>query len=253
MDGKSTEGRHFGFHVATTMLRYRSADVESVLLSDTRSDRRLQDIESMARSQGIKVIRLPKRELAEIAQGIKHQGVIVLSHIQNDETQKTPILDWLSDLPDARLIVALEGISDPRNLGASFRSANAAGVGGVILPRSRSCLITSTVSRTAAGAVETTSTYFAANLSRTIDALKAQDYFVVGLDETAEDSIFSIDMTGPSVLVFGTEESGLRFGTRKKCDQLARIPMYGKISSLNVSVAVGVAAFEVARQRLAVV
>lgn len=242
--------KHFGIHVATALLRYRTPDVESVVLSDSRKDRRLREIESLARKHGIRVTHLPKREMAEIAQGAKHQGVVVLSRIKTNEVRDTPLSVWLSELTAPDLIVALEGIADPRNLGACLRSANAAGVGGVILPRSRGCSITSTVSRTAAGALETTSIYSAANLARTLDALKTMDYFVVGLDETASESIYNIDLSDPCALIFGTEESGLRAGTRSKCDQLVKIPMYGKISSLNVSVAVGVTTFEVARQRL---
>ncbi len=242
--------KHFGIHVAVTLLRYRSAEVESVLLIDSRKDRRLQEVESLAGKHGIRVTRLPKREMAEIAQGVKHQGVIILSHIKPDEGHEKSLSVWLRELPSADLIVALEGISDPRNLGACLRTVNAAGVGGVILPRSRGCSITSTVSRTAAGAAETTSIFTAANLARTLDKAKDLGYFVIGLDETARQSIYKIDLSEPCILVFGTEESGLRAGTRKKCDQVARIPMYGKIPSLNVSVAVGVTTFEATRQRL---
>ena len=242
--------KYFGIHVAQTLLRYRAADIESVLLSDIRKDQRLSEIERLARKHGIRIKRAPKRDLAEHGSGIKHQGVVVLCRSPVNEVSNLHLSDWMDALPSADLLVALEEISDPRNLGACLRSASAAGVGGVILPRSRGCSITSTVSRTAAGAAETMSILSAANLARTIDALKTKDYFVVGLDESADTSIYSLDFQTPTVLVFGAEDTGLRVGTRNKCDQLASIPMFGKISSLNVSVAVGVATFEVVRQRL---
>ncbi len=244
--------KRFGMHVAKTMLQHRTDAIESVLLSDRRKDRRLREIERLARAGNVTVKRLPHQELNELADGNKHQGVIVLSQLDSDETGRPSLTDWLGGISDASLIVALDGIADPRNLGACLRSANAAGVDGVILPRNRGCPITPTVSRTAAGAAETTPIHHASNLARALDDLRARDFFVTGLDEFAADSIYDIDFTGPCVLVFGTEESGLRLGTRKKCDQLVRIPMHGEITSLNVSVAVGVTAFEAVRQRSAI-
>ena len=241
--------KHYGIHVAKTMLQYRTDEIESVLLSEKRRDQRLLEIERLARLNGIATRRCSHQELGELAQGNKHQGVIVLSHFQASSTRGKNFSAWLNGLGSSDLIIALDGILDPRNLGACLRSANAAGAGGVILPRNRGCSITATVSRTAAGAAETTPVIHVSNLARTLDAVKSDELFVIGLDGAAEESIYEIDMTGPCALVFGTEETGLRVGTRKKCDQLARIPMYGQISSLNVSVAVGVVAFEVVRQR----
>lgn len=241
--------KHYGIHVAKTMIQYRAEEIDSVLLSDKRRDQRLLEIERLARLNGIETRRCSHQELADLAQGNRHQGVIVLSRIQARSSRDRDLSAWLNSLGNSDLIIALDGILDPRNLGACLRSANAAGAGGVILPRHRGCSITATVSRTAAGAAETTPVIHVSNLARTLDALKSGETFVIGLDGAAQQTIYEIDMTGPSVLVFGTEETGLRAGTRKKCDQLARIPMYGQISSLNVSVAVGVVAFEVVRQR----
>ncbi len=243
--------KHYGIHVAIAMLKNRADEIETVLLSDKRQDRRLREIEQIARSRRITIKRLPNSDLAEISEGNKHQGVIILSHFRVGEMQSKSLSEWISTLSDSNLLIALDGILDPRNLGACFRSANAAGAGGVILPRSRGCAITPTVSRTAAGAVETTPIYRASNLIRTLDELKSQDYFVVGLEEDAIDSVYELDLSEKCVLVFGTEETGMRVGTRKRCDQIACIPMRGKITSLNVSVAVGVVAFEAYRQRLA--
>lgn len=242
--------KHYGIHVAIAMLKNRADDIETVLLSAKRQDRRLREIEQIARSRRIKIKRLPNSDLAEISEGNKHQGVIILSHFRVGETHGKSLSEWLDTLPDSNLLVALDGILDPRNLGACFRSANAAGAGGVILPRSRGCALTATVSRTAAGAVETTPIYRASNLIRTLDELKSQEYFVVGFEDDATDSVYDLDLSEKCVLVFGTEETGMRVGTRKRCDQLACIPMRGNISSLNVSVALGVVAFEAYRQRL---
>lgn len=241
--------KHYGIHVAKTMLQFCVDDVDSVLLSEKRRDQRLMEIERIAKVNGIAIRRCSHQELGELAQGNRHQGVIVLSRARTRRTRSKDLSAWLNNLDSTDLIIALDGILDPRNLGACLRSANAAGARGVILPRNRGCSITATVSRTAAGAVETTPIFRVSNLARTLDSVKTGERFVIGLDEGAEESIYDIDMSGPCVLVFGTEESGLRAGTQNKCDQLARIPMYGQISSLNVSVAVGIAAFEAARQR----
>ncbi len=241
--------KYFGIHVTNALLQHRPDEMDSVLLSDKRQDRRLHEIEQLARRNGIAIRRLPNSELADIARGNPHQGVITLCRNKLQNERGTDLPGWLKGLDNGSFIIALDGIIDPRNLGASLRSANAAGVGGVILPRNRGCSITATVSRTAQGAAETTPVFQASNLARVLDALKRHGYFVMGLDAAAPDSIYDTDLSEPCVLVFGAEETGLRSGTRSKCDQLISIPMLGKIASLNVSVAVGVAAFELMRQR----
>ncbi len=242
--------RHFGIHVAKTMLRHHAEQIDSILLSDRRKNQRLREIEDLAKLKNVRIDYRPHAELTECSDGNRHQGVIVLSHLSVNEFRTTQLTELLDHDADEALILLLEDLQDPRNLGACLRSANAAGVNGVILPRNRGCAVTPTVSRTAAGAVETTRIYHASNLLRALNELKEQGYFVIGFDESATNSIYDVDFADFCVLVFGSEDGGLRLGTRNACDQLVRIPMHGEITSLNVSVAVGVATFEVVRQRV---
>ncbi len=232
------------------MLNHRPNEIERVLLSSNRNDKRLQTIELLARQNTISCKRVPLNILVEHAEANRHQGVVVFCHHSIKKKSGPNVLDWLGRIGEGSFIVALDGIIDPRNLGACIRSANAAGVNGVIVPRSRGSAINATVSRTAVGAAEMTPIFSASNLARTLEILKDKEYFVLGLDATAAKSVYETSLTEKCVLVFGAEDSGLRKETRKKCDILINIPMLGKIESVNVSVAVGVVAFEVARQRL---
>ena len=242
-------GKFFGVHVAKTVLQHRLQEVECVYLSESRNDSRLQEIERLANDHSIPVHRVSKDAMNEHAQGNRHQSVVVICH--DGKRMKSPnVQNWLSSLPDSSLIVVLDGILDPRNLGACIRSAHAGGAGGIILPRNRGCQVNATVSRTAAGAAEITPILRVSNLARTLDLLKTAGLWVIGLDLTAENSIYAMDLSEPCALVFGTEETGLRKETRKKCDVLGSIPMLGGIQSINVSVAVGVVTFETARQRM---
>ena len=241
--------KFFGVHVAKTILLHRLQEVECVYLSESRNDSRLQEIEQLAKSHGISVHRASNEAMKEHAGGNRFQSVIVIC--QNAKRMKSPnVQDWLSSLPNSSLIVVLDGIEDPRNLGACIRSAHAGGAEGIILPRNRGCQVNATVSRTAAGAVEITPILRVSNLARTLDLLKTAGLLVIGMDLAAENSIYAMDLSEPCALVFGTEETGLRKESRKKCDVLGRIPMRGEIQSINVSVAVGVVTFETARQRM---
>ena len=238
-----------GIHAARAMLEHRAGEVCSVVLSSQRTDRRLKQIETLASRNGLKISRVPNSELSERTSSSKHQGVLLLC----DDAKRKPLPSmkrWLGDLPQNSLIVVLDSITDPRNLGACIRSAHAAGVKGIIVPKSRGCRINATVSRTAAGAAEITPIFEVSNLVRTLDFLKENGYWVIGLHPDATQSLFDVDLIESCVLVFGNEGTGLRKETQKKCDTLVRVPMFGQIESLNVSVAIGVAGFEAARQRI---
>lgn len=240
----------FGIHGAMSMLQHRRNDIDKLLLSAERTDAKLANLESMARKNRINTQRVPKETLRNFADGHRHQGVIVLCKSDSKLPQPQKLEDWLAAIPKGHCIVVLEGIKDPRNLGACIRSANAAGVGGIILPRSRGSAINATVSRTAAGAVEITPIIRVSNLVRALKILKSAGYWIFGLELGVSRSLYNQDLTEPCVLVFGTEDTGLRKETRKNCDLLVQVPMFGKVQSMNVSVAVGVACFEVARQRI---
>ena len=240
--------KYYGKHVAVMMLEHRATEIDSVYIRKEHKDKRLSQIERLAAINEISVVRYSTQELNEVADGNRHQGVVLISQHKSRITGKPTFLRWISQRDTVSLLVALDGILDPRNLGACLRSANAAGASGVIISRNRGCSITSTVSRTAAGAAETTAIYEASNLVRTLEQSKDSGYRVVGLDSKAERSIYELNADEPIVLVFGTEDKGLRASSCKVCDELVNIPMMGTVPSINVSVAVGVGSFEVMRQ-----
>ncbi len=241
-----------GIHAASGILTHRPQDVKSVLLSASRKDERIEQIESLAKSAGIKCSRVTVGTLNQMARGVRHQGVIALC-TEGAAVRQASIkaADLIDGGPDPSFLIVLDGIEDPRNLGACLRSAEAGGAHGAILPRHRGSEITETVSRTAAGSAESLPIARASNLARELDDLKEQGVWIIGLDSKASDSILELSLTEPCALVFGAEHGGLRRMTREKCDVLAKIPIAGAADSFNVSVAVGIAAFEVSRQRAA--
>ena len=239
-----------GIHSVLNLLKRRAGSVQTVYLSAARNDSRISEIESLTHRESIPCVRVEGHLLNRLANGLRHQGVIAECEEQPEQAKTQDIREWLSTLVQSSFILVMDGIQDPRNLGASIRSAHAAGVGGVILPRHRGAGLTSTVSRTAVGAIEEMPIYFASNLPRTMDDLKKSGLWIVGLETGASKSIYDIDFTEPSAIVFGSEQTGLRKETKRQCDLVASIPMALEANSLNVSVAVGVVAFEVARQRM---
>ncbi len=239
-----------GIHAAKSALEHRTNEVQEVLLSSKRTDRRLNQIESIANRNDLQVRRISNSQLSELAKGNKHQGVVLICDTDSRKSSLS-LKKWIGTLSESSIIVVLDSISDPRNLGACIRSAHAAGAAGVILPKHRGCRVNTTVSRTAAGAVEVTPIFEISNLSRTLEFFKENGFWVVGLHPAGtSQTLYSTDLSEPCVLVFGSEGSGLRRETSKKCDVLVQIPMFGKVESVNVSVAVGVATFEAMRQRL---
>lgn len=239
----------FGIHNAYSMIRYKSREIESIDLSESRNDRRIRQIEKLAIDQGIPVRRVASKIMNADAEGNRHQGVILTCH-SAAVRPSTNLTDWFNKLENQSLLVVLDSVTDPRNLGACIRSANSAGADGVIVSRSRGSPLTATVSHTAAGAAEVTPIYQASNLARDLEILKKSGIWVIGLDAEASGNIFTTDFMDPCALVFGAEDRGLRPETKKRCDLLVSIPMMGDVQSVNVSVAVGIASFEVARQRM---
>lgn len=239
----------FGIHNAFTMVRYKAREIVSVDLSESRNDKRIRQLEKLAIDQGIPVRRVAGEVLNADAEGNRHQGVILTCQSAIVRPSAN-LLEWFNSLKNQSLLVVLDSVIDPRNLGACIRSANSAGAGGVIVSRSRGSPLSATVSHTAAGAAEVTPIYQASNLARDLEILKKFGIWVIGLDADASDQIFTTDLTEHCALVFGAEDRGLRTETKKKCDLLVSIPMMGDVQSVNVSVAVGIATFEVARQRM---
>jgi 23S rRNA (guanosine2251-2'-O)-methyltransferase len=239
-----------GWHAVQAAIERRPGQVETVWLSGRREDKRVAAVELAARSAGIPVERVSPDELDELAEGVRHQGVVARVRQRATATGEHDLLALLKSAPTPLLLV-LDGVQDPHNLGACLRSAAAAGALAVIVPRDNSAPLTPVARRAAAGAAETLPLATVTNLARTLRDLKEVGVWIYGASHDAEATIYETDLSGPIALVLGGEGKGLRRLTREHCDGLFRIPMSGAVESLNVSVAAGISLFEAVRQRLA--
>ncbi|WP_354467268.1 23S rRNA (guanosine(2251)-2'-O)-methyltransferase RlmB [Marinobacterium sp. MBR-109] len=240
----------FGLHAVTTLLQRNSDRVRCLLIQQGREDARLQSVLDLASTRGIKVITQPREGLDQRAGGGRHQGVIAECEPLRALSEKA--LDRLLEQSDtAPLLLVLDGVTDPHNLGACLRTADAAGVTAVIAPKDKSAPLNATVAKVACGAAEVMPYIQVTNLARTLQLLQQHGIWITGTAGEATQSLYQADLTGPQALVMGAEGKGMRRLTRENCDQLVNIPMAGEVSSLNVSVATGVCLFEVVRQRAA--
>jgi 23S rRNA (guanosine2251-2'-O)-methyltransferase len=238
----------YGLHAVDALLRRQPERVQRVWLQAGRSDKRIAAILSLARNQGVAVEMLPRAELDGKVSG-RHQGVVAQvlpGERQWDEAALPQLLDQLEHAP---LLLVLDGVTDPHNLGACLRSADAAGADAVIVPRDRSADLNATVRKVACGAAESVPLIRVTNLARTLDSLRQRGIWLYGTAGEAENTLYACDLSGPLAIVMGAEGAGLRRLTREACDHLVRLPMAGSVSSLNVSVATGVCLFEAVRQR----
>jgi len=240
----------YGIHAVRVLLTRQPQRVRRVLLSVGRDAARLAEIRALAQSAGVQVGAADDALLDKLAEGGRHQGVLaeVLPRASDPETQLEEALESVAGAP---LLLVLDGVQDPHNLGACLRSADAAGVAAVIVPRDRAAGMTPVVRKVAAGAAETVPLVAVVNLARTLRQLKERGIWLVGTDDTADKTLFEANLEGPVALVMGSEGEGLRRLTRECCDLLVSIPMAGAVESLNVSVATGVVLFEAVRQRSA--
>jgi 23S rRNA (guanosine2251-2'-O)-methyltransferase len=237
-----------GFHAVTARLRHAPESIEALYVDGARRDGRMQHLLDRAQSAGVRVSISDGERLQRLAAGSTHQGVVALCR----EVELARSLDDVLERVDERtLLLLLDGVTDPRNLGACMRTAEAAGVQALIVPRDRSASLTPVVAAAAAGAAETLPLIAVTNLSRAMDEIRRAGAWIVGAAGEAERSVYEIDLTGPLAWVLGAEGQGMRRLTREKCDWLARIPLQGRTESLNVSVATGVCLFETLRQRQA--
>ena len=237
----------FGLHAVQSLLQTAPQRVQKLYVLRGRGDQRLQTLVDIAGQHAIIIEPLDRKRLDELCPG-NHQGVIALS-TPSKAHDEAFLYDLLADLSEAPLLLVLDGVTDPHNLGACLRSADAAGVHAVIVPKDNSAGLNDTVRKVACGAAETVPLIAVTNLARTLKKLQADGLWLYGTAGEAEQTIYQAEMTGPLVLIMGAEGSGMRRLTREHCDYLVKIPMAGSVSSLNVSVATGVALFEVVRQR----
>ena len=237
----------YGFHAVLSRLRQRDGGVKEIYLDQSRSDRRAKDLAQVAGERGVRVILVDGARLDGMTQHARHQGVV--ARAEAAERPPRDIEDVLDALTEPALLLVLDGVTDPHNLGACLRVADAMGAHAVIAPKDRAVAITPTVEKVASGAAETVPFIAVTNLARTMRELKEREVWLIGADEDAERDLYSIKLDASIAWVLGAEGEGMRRLTRENCDELARIPMHGTVESLNVSVSAGICLAEARRQR----
>lgn len=237
-----------GLNTVTSLVSNKPETVRVIFIDKSRKDKRVQAIIDKCLSAGINVERVDKRRLQnKVGDDVRHQGVVV--SIVSDSTSPSDLHELLDALTEPAFLLVLDGVLDPHNLGACLRSAEAAGVQAVIIPKDNSCKLTPAASKAASGAAELLPVFTVSNLARTLKEIKERNIWLVGASGDAGLSIYETDLKSSLALVLGGEGKGLRRLTSELCDSLASIPMGGKVDSLNVSVAAGVCLFEAVRQR----
>ena len=240
----------FGFHAVTARLRHEASSVEEIYVDTARHDQRMKDLLKAAAAVKVRIIQADDQRLCNMVGTRRHQGVVAKA----GEVSLARNLDELLDAVDGPpLLLVLDGITDPHNLGACLRVADGAGAHAVIAPKDRAVGLNATAAKVASGAADSVPYITVTNLARTLRDLKDRGIWLVGTTEDAEQSLYQADFKGPSALVMGSEGEGMRRLTTECCDFLVQIPMFGAVESLNVSVASGVCLFEARRQRLAAV
>jgi len=237
----------YGLHSLQAVLERSPERVLSVSIAQDKPDARVAQLLSEIERHAIALQRVSDKYLSKQLGDVNHQGVMAQvrpPHIGNEQ-------DLLQDMAqlEVPLLLVLDGVQDPHNLGACLRSADAAGAHAVVVPRDRACGLNATVSKVASGAAEVLPFYQVTNLARTLRELQGEQVHCVGLAGEAISSLYDCKLHGPLALVLGAEGTGLRRLTRETCDVLARLPMHGSVESLNVSVTAGIALFEAVRQR----
>ncbi len=237
-----------GFHAVSARLKLDPSSVELVYVDPNRRDKRMREMREKLIAAGIRVMNADSARLDGLSPEAPHQGIVALAE---EKTAELDFADLLDQITDETLLLILDGVTDPRNFGACLRVADAAGVQAVIVPRDRSARMTPAAAKAAAGAAETMPVVTVTNLASAILELRGAGVFVAGTAGEAAKSIYDFDQVRAFAWVLGAEGEGLRRLTRKRCDELAAIPMGGSVESLNVSVASGICLFESMRQRIA--
>lgn len=249
MTGETVSEFHwvFGMHAVEALLRRQPDSVETLFFLQGRKDERMQSLRELADNAGISCRQMPRDELDEMVRD-RHQGIV--ARTRGGRTLREKDLESLLDnLEHPPLLLILDGVTDPHNLGACLRSADAAGADAVIAPKDKSVGLNATVRKVACGAAEVIPFVQVTNLARTLRDLQQRGVWLIGAAGEAEQSLYDCDLKGPIALIMGAEGRGMRRLTREHCDHLVKLPMAGSVSSLNVSVATGVCLFEAVRQR----
>ncbi len=240
----------FGFHAVGVRLKTAPQSIEVIYFEATRRDARMRQFLDRAREAQVRLIEADGLRLARMAGNAGHQGVVAKVQAL---TLTHSLDDWLDQLsPEVKpLLLVLDGVTDPHNLGACLRVADGAGAQAVIAPKDHAVGLNATVAKVASGAAETVPYFMVTNLARTLHELKERSIWIIGTSDDAPRTLYQADLKAPCALVLGAEGSGMRQLTRKTCDELVSIPMRGAVESLNVSVASGICLYEALRQRSA--
>ena len=236
----------FGFHAVGVRLKTAPKSVLEIFFEPTRRDARMRQFLERAKEAGVRLVEADGLRIAKLCGNHGHQGVAARVEAI---AQVHSLDDLLDSLKQPALLLVLDGVTDPHNLGACLRVADGAGAHAVIAPKDHAVGVNATVAKVASGAAETMPYFMVTNLARTLGELKERNIWCIGASEDAPRSLYQADFKGPVALVLGAEGTGLRQLTRKTCDELIRIPMQGAVESLNVSVASGVCLYEALRQR----
>ncbi|AIY63875.1 MULTISPECIES: 23S rRNA (guanosine(2251)-2'-O)-methyltransferase RlmB [Pseudoalteromonas] len=239
----------FGFHSVEAILNKEPERFIEIYALKGREDKRLNPIINLARQFGVSIQFMQRKALDDKAKGEQHQGII--ARVKEGKKYNEKDLDQIIANSDTPFLLVLDGVTDPHNLGACLRNADAAGVDAIIVPKDKSAKLNGTARKVACGAAETVPLVQVTNLARTLRDIKEMGVWVVGTAGETDVEVFDAKLTGPMAIVMGAEGSGMRRLTREHCDELVKIPMVGTVSSLNVSVATGICLFEVLRQRRA--
>ena len=236
----------FGFHAITVRMKTAPKSVIELHVEANRRDARMRSFVDRAREANIKIVETDGERLDKLAGTSRHQGVVARVEAVAMPHSLDEVVENIEGPP---LLLILDGVTDPHNLGACLRVADGAGAHAIVAPKDHAVGVNATVAKVASGAAETVPYIMVTNLARTLNELKDFDIRVIGTSDDAEQDLYDLDLTGPVAFVLGSEGDGMRQLTRKTCDQLVRIPMAGAVESLNVSVAAGVCLFEALRQR----
>ncbi len=239
----------FGFHAVQARLRSAPDSVEELYAEQERRDARMADLLEAAHRAGVRVFRVNRQRLDGLTGRAAHQGVVARLGDAPDLARHWE--DLLDDGTEPILLLVLDGVQDPHNLGACLRLADAFGVHGVVVPKDRSARLTAVVSKVASGAAESVPLFPVTNLARALREMQDREVAVLGAHEEGAEEIYDMEIEGPVAWVLGAEGQGLRRLTRETCDRLVRIPMAGTVASLNVATAAAVCLFETRRQRVA--
>ena len=242
----------FGIHAINELIKRSPERFIELFLLKGRDDDRLMPIINLSRKYGIPAQMVNRKVLDDKSEGEQHQGVV--ARVQQGKTYSEADLDTIIEAAEKQstqpFLLILDGVTDPHNLGACLRNADAAGVQAIIVPKDNAAKLSGTVRKVAVGAAETVPLVQVTNLARTMKQLQQMGVWIIGTAGETDTCLYDVKLSGPMALVMGAEGKGMRRLTRENCDQLVKLPMAGSVSSLNVSVATGICLFEIVRQRL---